>query len=263
MKKVIPHRVHTTTEHNKHALTKAASVIFWLAVWAAAARIIDRELFLPGPLSVMAALSKLVSAGSYWLAIGNSMLNIISGYLLAILIGLFLAVISYRVSAACYFISLPLRIIRTIPVASFIILALLWISSCRLALLISFLMVIPIVYENVLEGLNNTDPELLEMAYIAKMPFMKKIRLIYIPQLMPYLFTALSTGAGLAWKSGVAAEVIGISRNTIGNRLYQSKIYLDTPELFAWTLTIIIISLIFENSIKALTKKLQDGGSLK
>ena len=175
MKKVIPHRVHTTTEHNRHALTKAASVIFWLAVWAAAARIIDRELFLPGPLSVMAALSKLVSAGSYWLAISNSMLNIISGYLLAILIGLFLAVISYRVSAVCYFISLPLRIIRTIPVASFIILALLWISSRRLALLISFLMVIPIVYENVLEGLNNTDPELLEMAYIAKMPFMKKI----------------------------------------------------------------------------------------
>ena len=185
------------------------------------------------------------------------MTNILCGYLLALLSGTLLAVISYRAEVLRAFVSLPLRIVRTIPVASFIILALLWFSSKRLALVISFLMVVPIIYENVLEGLDNTDKELLEMSYIVKMPLAKKIKLIYFPQIFPYLCAALSTGAGLAWKSGVAAEVIGISRNTIGNRLYQSKIYLDTPELFAWTLTIIFISLMSESVIKALLRLMQ------
>lgn len=257
MKKVIPHTVRNTTSKKRQLLMRILSVLFWFATWAAAAKLIDRELFLPGPLLVFSSLSRLITSDSYLPAIGNSMFNIISGYLLALLTGTLLAVISYRADALRAFISLPLRIIRTIPVASFIILALLWFSSKRLALVISFLMAVPIIYENILEGLDNTDKELLEMSYIVKMPVTKKIKLIYFPQIFPYLCAALSTGAGLAWKSGVAAEVIGISRNTIGNRLYQSKIYLDTPELFAWTLTIIAISLVFEGVIKAVLKLIQ------
>ena len=236
---------------------RVMAIFFWLTAWTAAAKLIDRELFLPGPLLVLSALSRLIASDSYLPAIGNSMANILCGYLLALLSGTLLAVISYRAEVLRAFVSLPLRIVRTIPVASFIILALLWFSSKRLALVISFLMVVPIIYENVLEGLDNTDKELLEMSYIVKMPVTKKIKLIYFPQIFPYLCAALSTGAGLAWKSGVAAEVIGISRNTIGNRLYQSKIYLDTPELFAWTLTIIFISLMSESVIKALLRLMQ------
>lgn len=263
MKKVTPHTVNRTTSKKRQHLTRAAAVIFWLAVWAAAAKLIDRELFLPGPLLVFSSLIKLISSEGYFAAIGNSMFNIISGYLLAIIAGTLLAILSCQVRPIKAFISLPLRVIRTIPVASFIILALLWFSSKRLALVISFLMVVPIIYENVLEGLESTDAELLEMAYLVKMPLAKKIKLIYLPHLSPQLFAALSTGAGLAWKSGIAAEVIGISRNTIGNRLYQSKIYLDTPELFAWTLTIISISLAFECGIRALLRLIQRRGVKK
>ena len=257
MKKVSHHTVHNTTSKKRQLFMRVMAIFFWLTAWTAAAKLIDRELFLPGPLLVLSALSRLIASDSYLPAIGNSMANILCGYLLALLSGTLLAVISYRAEVLRAFVSLPLRIVRTIPVASFIILALLWFSSKRLALVISFLMVVPIIYENVLEGLDNTDKELLEMSYIVKMPVTKKIKLIYFPQIFPYLCAALSTGAGLAWKSGVAAEVIGISRNTIGNRLYQSKIYLDTPELFAWTLTIIFISLMSESVIKALLRLMQ------
>lgn len=257
MKMVSHHTVHNTTSKKRQLFMRVMAIFFWLTAWTAAAKLIDRELFLPGPLLVLSALSRLIASDSYLPAIGNSMTNILCGYLLALLSGTLLAVISYRAEVLRAFVSLPLRIVRTIPVASFIILALLWLSSKRLALVISFLMVVPIIYENVLEGLDNTDKELLEMSYIVKMPLAKKIKLIYFPQIFPYLCAALSTGAGLAWKSGVAAEVIGISRNTIGNRLYQSKIYLDTPELFAWTLTIIFISLMSESVIKALLRLMQ------
>lgn len=257
MNKVTPHIFEKKLSKRAQLISRFVSILLWIAIWTIASKIIDRELFLPGPLLVLSALSRLIASDSYLPAIGNSMTNILCGYLLALLSGTLLAVISYRAEVLRAFVSLPLRIVRTIPVASFIILALLWFSSKRLALVISFLMVVPIIYENVLEGLDNTDKELLEMSYIVKMPVTKKIKLIYFPQIFPYLCAALSTGAGLAWKSGVAAEVIGISRNTIGNRLYQSKIYLDTPELFAWTLTIIFISLMSESVIKALLRLMQ------
>lgn len=243
----------------RQRLYRLAAVLIWLAVWQMAAIIIDREIFLPGPLLVLSCLIRLAGTADFWSCVFFSMYNIAAGYTLATLTGLLFAWFSYVSPLLRAFFSLPLKIIRTVPVASFIILALLWISSKRLSMLISFLMVLPIVYENILCGLGSTDTALLEMAAVVRMPLYKKLRMIYLPSLMPHLYSALSTGAGLAWKSGIAAEVIGITKNSIGNRLYQSKIYLETPELFAWTLTVIIISLCFEALIKFAVKK---GGSL-
>ncbi len=256
MKKVTPHFFHNLSSKKDQVITRLISILLWLAVWGIAAKIIDRELFLPGPVLVFSALSKLILTRNYWVSIFNSMSNILIGYAVAILIGAILSAISYRLRAIREFISLPMRIIRTVPVASFIILALLWISSQRLAMLISFLMVLPIIYEYTLDGLLSVDCGLLEMAYLAKMPVTKKLRRIYLPALLPHLTAAFSTGIGLAWKSGVAAEVIGISRNSIGNHLNQAKIYLETPELFAWTITIIIISIFFEYVVRHLLKRL-------
>lgn len=256
MNKVTPHVIRKNLSKREHFFSRFVSILLWIAIWTIAAKIIDRELFLPGPLLVLSALYRLSASRIFWLSVLNSMKNILAGFFLAILSGLILSVVSYRLRFVRDFISLPLRIIRTVPVASFIILALLWVSSNRLSMLISFLMVIPIVYENILEGLLNIDPSLLEVLYIARTPALKKIKLVYIPCLLPHLSSSLSTGIGLAWKSGIAAEVIGISRNSIGNHLNQAKIYLQTPELFAWTITVIIISLIFEGAVKAVLKKI-------
>lgn len=252
MNKVAPHLFHHSISKKKQFFMKLLSIILWFTIWSAAAKIIDRKLFLPGPILVFTSLLKLASTESYWLSIFNSMVNILTGYAMAILLGTILAAISYRFRAIMEFIYLPLRIIRTIPVASFIILALLWVSSDKLSMLISFLMVLPIIYEYTLNGLSSIDCGLLEMAYLSRMPITKKLLRIYLPGLLSHLTAALSTGIGLAWKSGVAAEVIGISRNSIGNHLNQSKIYLETPELFAWTITIIIISMLFEIVLKKL-----------
>lgn len=255
MNKITPHEINNKkTSKKSQLISRISSALLWLIIWEAAAKIIDRELFLPGPLLVISTLFKLSTKQTFWLSILNSMCNILSGFFLAFVSGLVLSAISYRFKPARNFISLPLRIIRTVPVASFIILALLWVSSDRLSMLISFLMVVPIIYENTLEGLFNIDSSLLEVLYLARTPLPRKIKLIYVPSLLPYLASALSTGIGLAWKSGIAAEVIGISRNSIGNHLNQAKIYLETPELFAWTITVIIISLIFERLIRGVLK---------
>ncbi len=140
-------------------------------------------------------------------------------------------------------------VIKTTPVASFVILALFWFSSRSLSIFISFLMVFPIVYTNILQGISQTDRQLLEMGQVFGLSMKKKIRYIYFPQVFPYLRSAFAVGLGLCWKAGTAAEVIGIPDGSIGERLQEAKIYLQMPDLFAWTVTIIVVSLLIEKLI--------------
>ena len=145
--------------------------------------------------------------------------------------------------------------------ASFVILVLIWVSSRNLSVLISFLMVFPVIYTNVLDGISQTDRGLLEMAEVFGIPFGRRLRTIYVSQVLPYFRTGCSLALGLCWKAGVAAEVIGIPQNSIGENLYNAKIYLDTPALFAWTLVIICISVLFEKgflrAVECLVQRLE------
>ena len=135
---------------------------------------------------------------------------------------------------------------RATPVASIVILILVWVRSRNLSVVISFMMVFPVVYQNVLKGLCNTDRNLIEMADAYRIRTLKRIRYIYLPYLVPYLESAISISLGLAWKSGIAAEVIGLPDGSIGERVYEAKIYLSMPDLFASTVTVIILAFVFE-----------------
>ena len=145
--------------------------------------------------------------------------------------------------------------IKATPVASFIILCLIWLNVQNLSIFISFLMVIPIIYTNILQGLLATEEKLLEMAEVFKLSWGKQFVYIYLPQLRPYLLSACSLSLGIAWKSGVAAEVIGIPNGSIGEMLYEAKLYLDSPQLFAWTAVIIVVSIAFEKMFMLLLKR--------
>ncbi len=145
--------------------------------------------------------------------------------------------------------------IKSIPVASFIILALILFSSRNLAVLISFLIVLPVLYTNLLSGIRAADPQLLEMARVFRVPTLRGIRYVYLPPSAPILPVGLRLRPGMCWKSGIAAEVIGMPDGSIGEQLQQAKIYLNTPDLFAWTLVIVLVSLIFEKVFLALLKR--------
>ena len=136
--------------------------------------------------------------------------------------------------------------VKAVPVASFIILALVWLSSRSLSFFIAFLMVFPPVYLNVLEGIRQTDGKLLEMAKVFRVPLWRRMRGIYLPAVLPYFRTAVSLGLGLCWKAGIAAEVIGLPRGSLGEKLYNAKVYFMTPDLFAWTAVIVMVSVVFE-----------------
>lgn len=230
----------------KKNLIKIGVVLIWLLIWQGIAVIVDSALFLPSPTDTLKALLTLMKTPVFYKSIGYSLLNITKGFVLGLLFGIALSALSYMIKAADVFLELPIRVIRAVPVASFTILALLWINSSSLSVLVSFLMVLPVIYTNFLSGLKETDKKLIEMADVFRVKKTVRIRYIYIPAALPALLSGIKTAVGLAWKSGVAAEVIGIAKNSIGYNLYEAKNILETENIFAWTLVTIIISILFE-----------------
>ena len=145
--------------------------------------------------------------------------------------------------------------IKAVPVASFIILALIWMRTSALPLFISFLMVFPILYTNVLAGLRSADSQLLEMARAFRVPWRRQLHSILLPAVEPFLLAGCAAALGMSWKAGVAAEVIGVVAGSLGERLYDAKIYLQTADLLAWTVVIVALSALFERLVLALLRR--------
>ena len=246
-----------------NTLKKLTGVFFWVAVWQLAAMKIGKEVLLASPVATIKALITLCGQSAFWHAIVFSLTRIMLGFVLAVAAGVLLAGLS-AVSQWIKLLFAPLfSVIKAVPVASFIILLLLWVRGGNLSIAISFLMVLPIVYNNMLAGFENVDRSLLEMATVFRLSNMKKIKYIYIPQILPYFTAACTTSLGLCWKSGIAAEVIGLPNGSMGNRLYETKLYMDTAEMFAWTVVIVIISFVVEKGflwlLDKITARITDG----
>jgi NitT/TauT family transport system permease protein len=238
-----------TTANNAQSQPKAIrlwAVAVWLAIWQLASLRIGHEILLASPVAVALRLAALVGRQPFWGSVWFSFMRIVSGFLLAMAGGILFAVLSAFVGPIRQFLAPAISIIKATPVASFIILALTWIPSRNLSVFISFLMVLPVIYTNVLDGILSVDHRLVEMADVFRVGALSRARYIYLSQVMPFFRSACSISLGLCWKSGVAAEVIGIPKGSIGEKLYNSKIFYDIPELFAWTVVIILVSLLFE-----------------
>jgi len=222
------------------------SAVFWVGIWQLISIIVAQELLVPAPLAVLKTLWALVKTADFWKITSITLLRIIAGFLLGIIAGAAAAVLTSRFKLADSIISPILRIVRATPVASFTILALLWVREGWLPVFISFLMVVPIVWSNVENGIRQIDVRLLEMARVYRLGFFKTLIYVKVPSVMPFFLAACSTAMGLSWKSGIAAEVISGPRLSVGRQLSNAKIYLETPEVFAWTITVVLISLVLE-----------------
>ena len=234
-----------------------AAIIFWVAVWHIAAYFANKKLLLkiPLPYDTLKAFLQSVGEGAFWQAVGTSLWHITAGFLAALVIGSVLGMLSGNVGFFKTLFSPPIHLIRSVPVAAFIILAWLWVPNAVLPSFISFLMVFPIVFTHIEAGLLSVDNRLVEMARVMRMDRWGIIKNIKIPTVMPQLRIAAVTGLGFAWKSGVAAEVICNPTGSIGALLSGAKATIDYPRVFAVTLTIVILSLILENIIKLLWRE--------
>lgn len=226
---------------------------FWLGAWQLGAWLVElhvqgrgNELLLPFPATVLAALLRLGGTTLFWNTVLASLLRILIGMGIGTLFGAVLAVLTSLSPWCERLLSGPIRVIRATPVASFILLVLLWTDRSFVASVISALMVLPVVWANLARGIRETDAQLLELARAYRFSIPKTVKLIYLPFLRPYFLSAITTAMGLAWKSGVAAEVLCTPRSAIGTQIYNTKLYLEVPDLFAWTAVVVVLSLLLE-----------------
>ena len=230
----------------KKAAQGAAVTGLWLLIWQAAAMAVGQELLLVSPLTMLRRLVQLVRQPVFWQAVFSSCGRIMSGVVLALAVGMILAALMSRFSFLYAFFRPALQVIKATPVASFIILALVWIKSYALGAFAAFLMVLPMVWANLYEGIAAVDRDLLEMARAYRFSFGKKMRYLYLPSLLPYFAAACGTHIGIGGKDGSAGEGRGVPRKFNGKAPYNAKIYLEMPDLFCWTAVIILLSLLFE-----------------
>ena len=228
---------------------------FWIGVWQAIAWAVGLPKLLPGPLETGRALVVLAGQGSFWRSVGMTLLRVALGYVLAVLAGVLLGAGCWRVKGLDTLLS-PLRtVIKATPVSSFILLVWLWLRRGRVPVFISFLMVLPIIWTAVQEALAAVDKDLQEMTRVYRFSAFKRARYLYAPSVKPAFVAACLTGLGFAWKSGVAAEVIAMTPDSVGKHLSDAKNYLEYPDLFAWTVTVILLSMALETLLKAAVRR--------
>jgi len=239
----------------KNAGRRIAILLFWLALWQGASLWLNRPILLVGPVETVQALWRLAGSAPFWQAVGCSLGRIGAGFALAFLAGLCLGGFAWAFPFVGELLGPVVACMKTVPVASFVILALIWAGADRLSLIISFLVVFPIIYFNTVAGLEATDRELLEMCRVFRVKPWARLWNVYRPALSPYLMSACRVALGMSWKSGVAAEVIGTPDHSIGEKLYMAKVFFSTDELFAWTAVVIALSFLFERAVLTLLER--------
>ena len=221
----------------------------WLVIWQMVSLLVDNSILFTGPIETIMALICNVVDPWFIKGVLGTVFRIGVGLFLGICAGLFFAVLCKRYQRLEEFLQPFVSLLKTVPVASFVILFLIWWSSRYLAVAISFCVVFPQIYISTLEGLKSTDEKLLEMAKVFHMPAKNRLGYIYRPAVQPFLKSSIKISVGMAWKSGVAAEVISMGKDSIGGNLYLYKVGLDTAGVFALTVTIIFLSYLFEKCI--------------
>ena len=230
------------------------ALLFWTAVWYLAALAVGNPLLLPTPLGVLRRLWQLAATAAFWrttlVSIGRILLGVVSG----ILLGVILAVLTSASRVLETLVAPAMTAMQATPVASFAILVLIWVDRDFVPVLICAMMVLPVIYGSVSTGIRMTDPGLLEMAKVYRLPWMRVLRRIYIPSVMPFFRTSSSSALSLGWKAGIAAEVLTVPKASMGRMISESKLYLMTEDLFAWTLTVVILSLLLQKIMFLLMK---------
>lgn len=235
----------------KRRLGLLAAAGFWLGVWQLAALAVGQPVLLPTPAQALEELVRLLPTPALWQRAAFSTGRILLGFGLGAVCSTVLAAAAWRWGAVELLLAPVMQLVKATPVASFIILALVWVSGRSLSVLISFLMVVPVLYGAVRTGLGSVDRQLVEMGQVFRLSRWRRLRAIWLPGVLPAFRQGCSVALGICWKSGIAAEIIGLPDGSLGDALYRAKITLSTGEMFAWTAVILLLSAGFEKLLLA------------
>lgn len=238
----------------KEGLQRLGAVLLALTVWQLAAMSVGQQLLVPTPLSVAQRLAVIWMEDGFFSTLWFTFRKIVLGFLLGLGVGVLFGALAGRFPLFEVLFRPWAVMMKSVPVASFIVICLIWMSSADLSVFISFLMVLPMIYTNVLQGIRSADPQLLEAVQIFRLSWFKRVHYLWLPQLKPYLLASCAVSLGVSWKAGIAAEIIGIPSGSVGQMFYDAKVYFNTVDLFAWTILVVVVSVLFEKGFLALLK---------
>ena len=208
----------------KRRIGLLAAAGFWLGVWQLTAMAVGQPVLLPTPGQALAELVRLLPAPELWQRAAFSAGRILLGFGLGAVCSTLLAAAAWRWTAVELLLAPVMQLVKATPVASFIILALMWLRSAgNLAVFISFLMVLPVLYGAVRTGIDSVDGRLVEMGQVFRLCWWRRMRAIWLPAVLPAFRQGCSVALGICWKSGVAAEIIGLPDGSLGDALYRAK----------------------------------------
>lgn len=249
-------RAATEKSGGAHAFARKAGIIaFWLAIWQLLDMVIDNRLVLAGPIRVAQALVEQLGQPDFWVICGASFGRIALGFLLSFVVGFLLALMSCRHRLFRDFVDPIISLLRTIPVASFIILLLIWVGNQALTVFLAFFIVLPLIYTNMVTGFESVDRQMLEMARVYGLSRWRTFLYIYRPAFMPFLMSSTKISLGMTWKSGIMAEVLATPKPSIGKEMATARTFLATPDLLAWTVVVMVLSFLFEKAFMELLKR--------
>jgi len=242
----------------KTSITRSKKIFafaIWFAIWQIASMIINEPLFLPSPTQTLAALFTLAKTTDFYLSVLMTLLRVLAGLFISTVLGISLGIASAKNKWLSIFLQPMISTLKSVPVMSFVLLAVIYLNSTLVPVLVCVFLCFPIMYINTQKGMLSIDKKLIEMAELHKVPKRKILTHIKLPSIMHHILSAVLICIGFSWKSVVTAEVISTPLHAIGFNLYKTKIYLDTESLFGWTLVIVLLSILIERIANTLYKK--------
>lgn len=245
----------------RRLLYAGISLLFWLGLWDILARAVKLSFALPSVADTALALFGLLITGSFWLTVLASLGRILLGLAIGVLLALLLAPLSVHLALADAILTPVMQFIKSTPVASFILVLWVLIGRATVPIAIAVLMVLPIVYQNLCAALRSLDKKQAEVLRVFHVPHRRALRIFVLPSLLSYFVPALITSAALAWKAGIAAEIIAYTKQSIGRAIYDAKVDFDGPLMFAWTVAVILLSLLIEKGLSYLGRRVHTHGT--
>lgn len=239
----------------KKGLRKLIIIPVWILVWEIISRIVNNPIYFAGPVETVRELFVMIKEGRFWLSVGASLLRIYLGLAIAFVCAWISATAAWRFPLIDEILSPFIAFLRSVPVAAVVVVLLIWFGAPQLVLYVSFMVIYPNLYGSLLSGYKSTDPKLMEMARAFRVPLLRRFYGLYRPAYLPYLATAMPFCIGMGYKSGVAAEVIGLPIPSVGERIYSAKIYLNTAGVFAWIVVILLLNLPAEKLVSSLLRR--------
>lgn len=233
-----------------------ACVFFWLTIWEVVSLFTPSVLF-SSPTQTITAFFRIIQKQQFWLSIGNTLLLTMSGFLSAFILGSIFAVIAYKSKIVEILLAPAIQIMKSVPVTCFVIVSLIWLSSKHISILVAFFVVFPVSYISMSAGIDSINKQTVEMLNIFHVPIIKRVKMVYSYAVLPSVLAGCNVSISMSFKAAIAGEIIGLPMNTIGEQLYLSKLYLSIDELFAWTVVIIIISIVFEKVLSYYLRRIQ------